>query len=108
MYKLDNASELTKAMNQSKCVTSKQNECKKGNHRKTELMKICETCNEYSVVSYLFDKGPSTRGDIVKGTPVKWTTAHDSLVRLQVKGIVKRDIVSQGRGRPKVYWSLKD
>ncbi|MFW9990784.1 MAG: hypothetical protein ACFFD4_01870 [Candidatus Odinarchaeota archaeon] len=73
--------------------------------RRTSLMKSCETSNEFLVASYLLD-GPATRGDIVKNTHVKWTTAHDSLVRLQIKGIVKREIVPRGRGRPLVLWSL--
>jgi predicted ArsR family transcriptional regulator len=71
-------------------------------------MKACETANEFIVSTYLLDHGPATRGEIVESTPVKWTTAHDSLLRLQVKGIVKRKIVPRGRGRPFVYWSLKD
>lgn len=76
--------------------------------RRTSLMKSCETSNEFIVATYLLEHGPATRGEIVKETPVKWTTAHDSLVRLQVKGIVKREVVPRGRGRPLVYWSLAD
>ncbi|MHA2299198.1 MAG: hypothetical protein ACXAEU_15335 [Candidatus Hodarchaeales archaeon] len=76
-------------------------------HLRTALMKVCETANEFIVGTFLLDNGPATRGEIVEGTPVKWTTAHDSLVRLHVKGIVKRKVVPRGRGRPLVYWSLK-
>ncbi|MFW9994066.1 MAG: helix-turn-helix domain-containing protein [Candidatus Odinarchaeota archaeon] len=75
-------------------------------HLRTALMKVCETSNEFIVTTYLLDHGPATRGDIVKSTPVKWTTAYDSLVRLHVKGIVKREVVTRGRGRPLVLWSL--
>ncbi|MFW9998083.1 MAG: helix-turn-helix domain-containing protein [Candidatus Odinarchaeota archaeon] len=72
----------------------------------TSLMKICETPNDFLVASYLLENGAATRGEIVRDTGVKRTTAHDSLVRLQVKEIVKKETVKQGRGRPKVYWSL--
>lgn len=75
-------------------------------YQRTSLMKVCETANEFMVTTYLLDHGPATRGDIVKGTPVKWTTAYDSLVRLHVKGIVRREVVPRGRGRPLVLWSL--
>ncbi|MFW9992084.1 MAG: hypothetical protein ACFFD4_08470 [Candidatus Odinarchaeota archaeon] len=91
-----------------KKIKSRSNDCKTDFYRKTSLMKLCETFNEFTVISYLFDHGPATRGDIVRDTPVKWTTAHDSLIRLQVKGIIKREVVPRGRGRPFVYWSLKD
>ncbi|MFW9991835.1 MAG: hypothetical protein ACFFD4_07225 [Candidatus Odinarchaeota archaeon] len=79
-----------------------------GFHNLTSLMKVCETSNEFLVVTYLHENGPATRGDIVRDTPVKWTTAHDSLIRLQIKGIVKREVVTRGRGRPSIFWSLKD
>jgi len=72
------------------------------------VVKSCESVNEFRVVEYLLDNGPSTRGEIVKGTDVKWTTAYDCLVRMHIMKLVKRKIVRAGQGRPKVFWELVD
>ncbi|MFW9997382.1 MAG: hypothetical protein ACFFD4_35390 [Candidatus Odinarchaeota archaeon] len=74
--------------------------------RESSLLKSCKTANEFIVASYLLRHGPSLRSDIVKATHVKWTTVHDSLVRMQVRDIVKCESIAEGRGRPKVFWSI--
>jgi predicted ArsR family transcriptional regulator len=73
---------------------------------KKSLMKRCDTVNEQKIVSFLYEHEPATRSEIVEGTGVKWTTAHDCLTRLQIKGIVMREVIPRGKGRPIVYWKL--
>ncbi|MFW9995996.1 MAG: hypothetical protein ACFFD4_28405 [Candidatus Odinarchaeota archaeon] len=75
-------------------------------HRLTALMKLCDSVNDFHVCEFLTN-GPATRKEIADGTSMKWTTAHDTLTRLHIKGILKREVVKAGRGRPRVLWSLK-
>jgi len=60
----------------------------------------CGTLSESKVIAFLHENGAATRGRIMNGTGMKRTTVHDTLVRLHVKEMVKREIVKQGRGRP--------
>ena len=79
---------------------------KAAHDRQIQFLKQCRTMNESLVVQVLLENGPVTRGEIVAGTTVKWTTAHDCRVRLQVRNLLKKEVVKAGRGRPRVYWSL--
>ena len=84
------------------------NESRKDLHKLTALMKSCDTVNDFYIVKYLMAWGPTTRGELVKSTGIKWTTAHDSLERLYMKGVLGRQIVKKGRGRPLVLWNIRN
>ncbi|MHA2298430.1 MAG: MarR family transcriptional regulator [Candidatus Hodarchaeales archaeon] len=78
------------------------------NRRLVKLFKLCDTVKECDVITYLHDHGPVTRKEVVVGTGIKWTTAHDCLTRLHIKLLVKREIIPFGQGRPTVFWSLEE
>lgn len=71
-------------------------------------LKNCGTAGEFRIICFLHVNGPATREEIVEHTDVKRTTVYDSLVRLQVKGLVSRKSKSRGQGRPLVYWFIKN
>jgi len=81
------------------------NNTKEQVERYFEIMSLCRTVSETKIISYLYDNGPSSRNDIMSAG-LKRTTAHDTLTRLHVKNLVKREIVKKGRGRPVVHWSI--
>jgi len=74
----------------------------------SELLDSCSNLSECQVISFLFDHDKAVRNTVMKQTGRKRTTVHDTLVRLHVKEIIKRETVKQGRGRPTVYWSIKN
>ncbi|MHA2296036.1 MAG: helix-turn-helix domain-containing protein [Candidatus Hodarchaeales archaeon] len=82
---------------------SKQNDY----HRLNALLKQSESIKDFKICEFLLANGPATRGEIVDATSIKWTTAYDTLTRLHMKGILKREAKKLGRGRPRVYWSLE-
>lgn len=58
------------------------------------------------VYQILSQKGPTTRSQLSKLTGVARSTLYDSLLRLSLKGMVKKysDSDHNSRGRPKVYF----
>jgi predicted transcriptional regulator len=58
------------------------------------------------VYDLLLQKGPATRSQLSKSTGVARSTLYDSLLRLSLKGMVKKysDSDHNSRGRPKVYF----
>ena len=58
------------------------------------------------VYNLLSQKGPTTRSQLSKLTGVARSTLYDSLLRLSLKGMVKKysDSDHNSRGRPKVYF----
>ena len=58
------------------------------------------------VYNLLQNKGPTTRSQLSKQTGVARSTLYDSLLRLSLKGMVKKysDSDHNSRGRPKVYF----
>lgn len=58
------------------------------------------------VYEILSQKGPATRSQLSKLTGVARSTLYDSLLRLSLKGMVKKysDSDHNSRGRPKVYF----
>ncbi|MFW9994262.1 MAG: helix-turn-helix domain-containing protein [Candidatus Odinarchaeota archaeon] len=73
----------------------------------TSFMKHCQSVNDFYIVEFLLNQGPATRDELVKMIGIKRTTAHDALERLHSKGIVKKEIIKEGRGRPKVFWKIE-
>ncbi|MHA2334181.1 MAG: helix-turn-helix domain-containing protein [Candidatus Hodarchaeales archaeon] len=85
---------------------SKAGLSRKNIQKLTNYMKHCNSVNDFYIVEHLLNKGPATRDELVKETGIKRTTAHDALERLLGKGLVKKEAIKEGRGRPKVYWKI--
>ena len=64
------------------------------------------------IIAYLYknDGKNVTRGEIAKNLNIATTTVYDDLIRLNLKGIVKKSRESNRttRGRPKEFWHLTD
>ena len=54
----------------------------------------------------LADAGPSAISDIVQHLAVTRTAVHERLLRLMAEGLVDRELVHGGRGRPSYRYSL--
>jgi predicted ArsR family transcriptional regulator len=54
----------------------------------------------------LADAGPSAISDIAQHLAVTRTAVHERLLRLMVEGLVDRELVHGGRGRPSYRYSL--
>lgn len=61
---------------------------------------------DQQVLSTLHKVGPTTRGTLAKKTGIARSTLYDSLLRLSLRGLVKKypDRSHNSRGRPKVYF----
>jgi len=62
---------------------------------------------EEKLLEILREKGPMTRKELMEitGIPIPLTTLYVKLVKLSLKGKVRRKTVkSSHRGRPKTYW----
>lgn len=81
-------------------------ESRKACNQLDTLLKRCKGPTETKIVLHLFEHGKKTRLELVDETKTKRTTAIDALVRLQVKGLVNKETMNIGHGRPRVYWSL--
>lgn len=64
---------------------------------------------QIKLVNTLKETGPTQRSTLVEILSTPRTTIYDNLERLQKKDIVERFSRNNGkRGRPKVYWKLKE
>lgn len=60
---------------------------------------------EDKLLEILREKGPMTRRELMEITGTPLTTLYVKLVKLSLKGRVRRKTVrSSHRGRPKTYW----
>ncbi|MEX2703414.1 MAG: winged helix-turn-helix transcriptional regulator [Candidatus Baldrarchaeia archaeon] len=60
---------------------------------------------EEKLLEILREKGPMTRKELMEITGIPLTTLYVKLVKLSLKGKVRRKTVkSSHRGRPKTYW----
>ncbi len=60
---------------------------------------------EEELLQILKEKGPLTRTELMEITGVPRTTLYDKLVKLILKGKVRKvPVKGNGRGRPKVYY----
>ena len=60
---------------------------------------------EEKLLEILREKGPMTRKELMEITGMPLTTLYVKLVKLSLKGKVRRKTVkSSHRGRPKTYW----
>jgi predicted ArsR family transcriptional regulator len=62
-----------------------------------------------SLIEVLENDGPSTRRELVKLLKTPRTTIYDNLLKLQKKMIIEKFSRNNGRrGRPLVFWKLKE
>ena len=61
------------------------------------------------LIKFLEDNGPSIRNILVKRLSVPRTTIYDNLLKLQKRNLIEKFTRNNGcRGRPLVYWRLKE
>jgi len=64
---------------------------------------------QYSLIKKLQTIGPSTRRDLVKVLNSPRTTIYDNLLKLQKRKLIEKFTRNNGmRGRPLVFWRLKE
>jgi len=64
---------------------------------------------QFNLIKALKDEGPSTRRDLVKELKIPRTTIYDNLVKLQKRKLIEKYSRSDGkRGRPLIFWKIKD
>ncbi|MFW5895349.1 MAG: hypothetical protein ACOCT9_01265 [archaeon] len=62
-----------------------------------------------NLLKVLKNSGPTSRKTLVKKLHTPRTTIYDNLVKLQKQKLVEKFSRNNGeRGRPKVFWKLKD
>ena len=62
---------------------------------------------EEELLQILKERGPLTRTELMEITGVPRTTLYDKLVKLILKGKVRKvPVKGNGRGRPKVYYEV--
>jgi len=64
---------------------------------------------QYNLIKKLQTIGPSTRKDLVKVLNSPRTTIYDNLLKLQKRKLIEKFTRNNGmRGRPLVFWKLKE
>jgi predicted ArsR family transcriptional regulator len=64
---------------------------------------------QYNLIKKLQNIGPSTRRDLVKVLNSPRTTVYDNLLKLQKRRLIEKFTRNNGmRGRPLVFWRLKE
>jgi len=64
---------------------------------------------QYNLIRKLQNNGPSTRRDLVKVLNSPRTTIYDNLLKLQKIKLIEKFTRNNGmRGRPLVFWKLKE
>ncbi len=64
---------------------------------------------QYNLIKALKKIGPLTRRDLVKKLMTPRTTIYDNLVKLQRKKVIEKFSKNEGKkGRPKVFWKIKE
>lgn len=62
---------------------------------------------EEELLRILEEKGPLTRTELMEITGAPRTTLYDKLVKLILKGKVRKiPVKGNGRGRPKIYYEV--
>ena len=62
-----------------------------------------------NLMKVLDNTGPLTRSDLVKHLRTPRTTIYDNLLKLQKRRLIEKYTRNNGkRGRPLVYWKLKE
>ncbi|MHA1782271.1 MAG: helix-turn-helix domain-containing protein [Promethearchaeota archaeon] len=64
---------------------------------------------QYRLIKILKEYGPSTRRELVKHLNIPRTTIYDNLLKLQKRKMLEKFTRNNGRrGRPLVFWKLKE
>ncbi|MFX0046848.1 MAG: hypothetical protein ACFE8G_01645 [Candidatus Hermodarchaeota archaeon] len=64
---------------------------------------------QYNLIKKLQTIGPSTRRDLVNVLDSPRTTIYDNLLKLQKRKLIEKFTRNNGmRGRPLVFWKLKE
>ncbi|MHA1459924.1 MAG: hypothetical protein ACTSO8_00435 [Promethearchaeota archaeon] len=64
---------------------------------------------QYNLIKKLQNIGPSTRRDLVQVLNSPRTTIYDNLLKLQKRRLIEKFTRNNGmRGRPLVFWRLKE
>ena len=64
---------------------------------------------QFNLIKTLSKWGPLTRRELVSQLRTPRTTIYDNLLKLQKKKVVEKFSRSEGkRGRPLVFWKIKD
>ena len=64
---------------------------------------------QYNLIKKLQNNGPSTRKDLVNVLNSPRTTIYDNLLKLQKRKLIEKFTRNNGmRGRPLVFWRLKE
>jgi len=64
---------------------------------------------QYNLIRTLKNVGPITRKDLVKQLKTPRTTIYDNLIKLQMRKLIEKYSRNDGkRGRPLVFWRLKN
>jgi predicted ArsR family transcriptional regulator len=64
---------------------------------------------QYNLIKKLETIGPSTRRDLVKVLNSPRTTIYDNLLKLQKRKLIEKFTRNNGmRGRPLVFWKIKE
>ncbi|MFX1308351.1 MAG: MarR family transcriptional regulator [Promethearchaeota archaeon] len=64
---------------------------------------------QYNLIKTLKNGGPLTRRDLVKELKIPRTTIYDNLVKLQKRRLIEKFSRTDGkRGRPLIFWKIKD
>ena len=64
---------------------------------------------QHNILKFLEGSGPISRRDLCKAFDTPRTTVYDNLLKLQKRKIVEKFSSNHGkRGRPIVFWKLRD
>lgn len=64
---------------------------------------------QYNLIKTLKTLGPLTRKDLVKELKTPRTTIYDNLIKLQKRKRIEKFSRNNGtRGRPRVFWKMRD
>ena len=64
---------------------------------------------QYNLIKMLENTGPLTRKDLVRQLKTPRTTIYDNLIKLQMRKLIEKYSRNDGkRGRPLVFWKLKN
>lgn len=62
-----------------------------------------------NLIKILYEKGPTTRKDLVNHLSIPRTTIYDNLLKLQKRKLLEKFTRNYGnRGRPRVFWRVTE
>jgi len=63
---------------------------------------------QWDLIQLLEAEGPMKRRDIMEELGLAWTTTYDNLEKLQKRELVEKFKKIHGRGRPYIFWKIKE